>query len=210
MDGTGQKVSKRLDVFSDLLEPLSSEKILLLKLAVDWRNRRVHSLADDQFDNESEATLRTHAETLRENNSGLVIDDLIKHYRAGDAPTFKEAASVVRVCHDAVSHFDACLLSRLDIERYVTEAICVTLAQGRTDSHLRASCIRIWGSEKKDAKVLRTLRFVGVHESKEVKGRRVPDEFIEMLLQMSPTEAADYFCEYDSAAAKQAATGSPV
>lgn len=189
MDGTGLKVSKRLDVFCEFLPALAPAKLALLKLAIDWRNLRVHSLAEDRLANGEEEVLRKHAADFRLDYSGLEIAELLRHYRAGVAPTFKEAASVVRLCHEAVEHFDGHLLARLDIETYVLDAMALILAKDRSSSELRVSCIAIWGSEKRAAKVLRTLRLIGAHEVAQVTAREVPTELVDRLLNLSPEQA---------------------
>lgn len=193
MDGTGQKVSKRLEVFSTFLPPLALPRAAFLRLAFDWRNRRVHSLADDNLDRREIKILIEAHEVFREEFGGLDVNDLVKHYQAGDAPTFKETAAIIRLVHGAVEHFDGHLLSSLDIEDYIRACLADHLSPSSQSAESFASACRlIWGSEKKRNKVLRTLRFVGVHEVPEVTARRVPDQYVELLLSMSPLEAVEY------------------
>jgi hypothetical protein len=117
MDGTGQKVSKRLEVFNAYLDPLPKHHTAFIKLAIEWRNRRVHSLADDKTEDDDIKSLQEAADTLRDEFSGLNVVELIKDYKSGSAPTFKEAAAIIRLVHLAVENFDAQLLGDLDINR---------------------------------------------------------------------------------------------
>lgn len=106
MDQTGQKISKRLDVFTKFLPSLAPEQLVFLKRAIDWRNRRVHSLADETLRKSSEVELLSHAESLRAEHRGLDVKELLTRYKAGKSPSFKDSASVIQLSHNAVAHFD--------------------------------------------------------------------------------------------------------
>ncbi len=202
MDGTGQKISKRLEVFCEFLAPLPSEKVAFLKLAIDWRNRRVHSLADEMLEKSSEKELLHHAGSLRAEHSGLDIHELLKHYKAGEPPTFKEAASIIRLVHSSVAHFDAELLLKLDIEEYVRDALRIKLStavSSNPEAALKRACAKIWGSsEKKHAKVIRALRLIGVHPSAEITARQFPDSLVETMVAMTPQLAYTYLTNSDA------------
>ena len=203
MDGTGQKISKRLEVFCEFLPPLPSEKVAFLKLAIDWRNRRVHSLADEMLENSSEEELLQHAESLKAEHSGLNIQELLKHYKAAEPPSFKEAASIIRLTHSAVAHFDAELLLKLDIEQYARNALKIKLSaavSSNPEFALKRACAKIWGdSEKKQAKVIRALRLIGVHQSSEITARQFPDSLVETIVAMTPKLAYTYLTNRDAA-----------
>lgn len=119
MDGAGQKVSKRLEIFSNYLKPLERRQQLFLKLAIDWRNRRVHSLASETIAGTELKELLGYSIKLAEEHRGLNIGALVSRYRANEAPSFKDAASVISLTHTAVKHFDQQLLVGLEIESYL-------------------------------------------------------------------------------------------
>lgn len=200
-DGTGQKVSKRLDVFNRFLPPLSSPRTAFLRLAFDWRNRRVHSLAEDKIEGRAIKVLTEAHESFREDFSGLDINEVVRHYQTGEAPTFKETAAIIRLVHDAVEHFDGHLLSSLDLEDYIRECVADHLSPANGSAEAFADvCALVWGSQKKKReKVLRVLRFVGVHEVSNVSARRIADEYLELLLSMTPREAVEYLRPADIA-----------
>jgi hypothetical protein len=199
MDGTGQKISKRLEVFCEFLKPLPAEKVAFLKLAIDWRNRRVHSLAEEMLERSSEEELLRYGESLRTEHSGLDVEALLKHYKTGESPSFKEAASIIRLTHNAVAHFDAQLLLKLDIERYVRDALQIALTDANSydpNLALKRACAKIWGSsEKKYAKVVRALRLIGVHPTSEITACQVPDSLLETIVAMTPTSAYTYLTD---------------
>lgn len=199
MDGTGQKVSRRLEVFSIHLEPLAARQQLLLRLAIDWRNRRVHSLADETLTSDELKELLMYSDELAEDHRGLDVKELIARYRANEAPSFKDAASVIRLTQTAVEHFDAQLLAGLQIEQYLRGLIVRALDPARTSRSkdaLRNACLKTWADpEKRTKKSIRILGMVGVHVSDKIEGRQVPDELVEKISAMTPAEAFEYLLE---------------
>jgi hypothetical protein len=199
MDGTGQKVSKRLDAFYKFLGPLTARQQLFLKLAIDWRNRRVHSLAVDILTSEEQKELLSYSAELKQEHSGLDIKDLIARYRANEAPSFKDAASVISLAQTAVEHFDAILLQGLDIENYLRGLMIRALNPPRSreiKSALRNACMNTWGDpEKRENKALRILRMIGVHRTTQIEGRLVPDALVSRIAAMTPDEVFDWLNE---------------
>jgi hypothetical protein len=128
---------------------------------------------------------------MRKQYSGLDVESFISHFQAGVAPTFKEAASIIRLCHKAVEHYDRHLLARLPIERYIKDSVIKLLSEdGHSLSH---SINRIWNNPKRDNKSLRLLRLAGVTEVKgdkkgTVMGREVPDSFVTKFRSLDANE----------------------
>ena len=199
MDETRQSVSKRLETFSTFLNPLAVQQRLFLKLAIDWRNRRVHSLAADTLTKAEQNELLTHSAKLKEEHRGLDVKELIARYRVNEAPSFKDAASVIGLTQTAVEHFDGQLLAGLEIESYLRGLMVRALNPPRSPEvkdALRNACMNTWGdTEKRANKSLRILRMVGVHPTTVVKGRQVPDALVERIAAMTQDEAFEYFSE---------------
>lgn len=198
MDGTGRSVAKRLNVFDCHLPQLRKSHKLALEVAIEWRNRRVHSLSDDRIDKAMRTTLIDDARYFEENHSGLNIRELLSHFDAGLSPTFKEAASVIKLCHEAVKMYDTKVLDQLHVTRYVSEAVLMLLEQGGSD--LTKAIARIWDNPKREAKALRILRLSGVSESANMTGREVPTAFIERFVSMRACEA-EHFLRAEAAKA---------
>jgi len=168
-----------------------------LKLAIDWRNRKVHSLADEKLKESDEKELISNAEKLRVEHRGLDVKELITHYKSAAHPSFKEAASIIKLVQDAVSHFDGLLLAGLDISEYVRDAVRISLStssSSNANASLKHACAKTWGNPKKRReKALRALRLIGVHETQTITVREVPDDLIEHLTGMTSEEAYSYF-----------------
>lgn len=190
MDGTGRSVAKRLNVFDTHLPSLRNSHRIALEVAIEWRNRRVHSLSDDRIDNSRRSALINDGAFFRSNHSGLDVRELLSHFDSGSAPTFKEAASIIKLCHDAVQFYDAAVLDRIDVTRYVSDAVLQILEQGNLD--LKSPISRIWDSTKREAKVLRLLRLAGVSQSEAISGKVVPDIFVDHLLSLSAEDVEGF------------------
>lgn len=190
MDGTGRSVAKRLGVFDNHLPRLRQSHKAALEVAIEWRNRRVHSLSEDRIDNEKRRSLIADAVYFKEHHSGLDIKDLLNHFEANSAPTFKEAASIIKLCHDAVQFYDTEILSNLNITRYLSEIVIILLEQG--DDNPSKSIARIWDSPKRESKVLRLLRLAGVSETEIHSGREVPRKFVEQFAALQAADVMDF------------------
>jgi hypothetical protein len=207
MDGAGQSVAKRFDVFNTYLSPLSKHHTAFVKLAIDWRNRRVHSLVDDETSSDDIKSLQGAVDTLQKEFSGLDVTELIQSYMFGSAPTFKEAAAIIRLVHLVVENFDTQLLNNLEIDRYLRDALAIQLGgQGRSKNALALShsCRQIWGHPtKKEVKILRALQLIGVHsvdESKKTddskkRGRAISDDLINQFLEMTSEDAMSFLTQ---------------
>jgi hypothetical protein len=196
MDETRQTVAGRLRVFQNFLPPLEGHQKLFVKLAIDWRNRRVHSLSDVELTSEEESKLLSFGNILHEVYSGLDVEELITRYRLGESPSFKDAASFIRLAHRVVEHFDAQLLKEIDLEEYLRGLVVRVLAPQRLSKRtalLKHACAKTWGDrDKRVTKSLRVLRMVGVHPTSEIKGRQVPDGLISRITEMSSEQAYEY------------------
>jgi len=191
MDGSGRSVAKRLDVFDAHLGPLEDHHKAVLSIAINWRNRRVHSLSKDEVDKKTIRTVIDNAEKFENGYSGLNINEFVAQFKLGEAPSFKEAASVIRLTHEAVEHFDKVLLQRLSIEGYLKEAMLQLLEAN--NSNIARSIKKTWDHpEKKVEKVVRLLRMVGVNKTSSVRGRRIPDEFISSIVALRSEEVIDF------------------
>lgn len=196
MDGTGRSVARRLEVFLEFLPGLPDHEVALVELAIDWRNQRVHSLADESLGDDVYQRLLDSRQQLLDEHSGLSAEEIIANHRSAVSPTFKEAASIIRGVHRAVEHFDQLLLRQVDLDSYIRESLAERLSistNRQPQAALKHACHKIWDDKpQKRNKVLRALRLIGVSETPEVRGREVSDDLIEKLASMTPQAAYDY------------------
>ena len=203
MDGTGQSVSKRLEVFQTHAFSLSSEHSGLLNLGIAWRNRRVHSLSDNDITSEQRNCLTLKDSELRRDYAGLAIVSMLKRFDASESPHFKEAAAVIRAVQNAVQYFDSQLLQNITLEDYLRGLLFELLVNGPLDqsTNLKHAVRQTWGHPtSKENKVLRILNMIGVHkivtsQSKQEKksvARGVPDDLIYRIVSMNQEEAINF------------------
>ena len=196
MDSTGRSVAKRLKVFDEHIPHLRESHKVALEVAIEWRNRRVHSLSEDRVDKATRTLLVEDAAYFKEKHSNLDVEELLSRFDASSAPTFKEAASVISLCHAAVQIYDSKILERLQVTRYISESVLVLLEQG--GANLSKPISRIWDSPKREAKALRLLRLAGVSESETSSGREVPSSFVERFVSL-PADGVEEFLRAEAA-----------
>ncbi len=194
MGQAGRSVRKRFSVFDKHLKQLDSPTKAALDIAIEWRNRRVHSLANDKIDKNVKNALLDHSEHFERGYSGLKIDELISHFDAGVAPTFKEAAAIIRLCHEVVAHYDEFLLQQLDIEQYLKASLLHFIDKNGGTRLLTIQ--KTWKqSPKKNKKVIRLLRMVGVNRTSTPEGRKVPESFVNYLTNLESDEVVNFIQE---------------
>ena len=173
---------------TDSLQP--QHKAILL-IAIEWRNQRVHSLSDDKVEKQTIRIVRDNSEWFHSNYSGLNVDNFLSHFNIKEAPTFKDAASVIRLTHDAVAQYDADLLKNVKIENYVKELLLIILETDK--SNVLRSIQKTWNHpDKKRIKVIRLLRMIGVNETDVICGREVPEEFVEDLVGLESSKVLGF------------------
>ncbi|WP_162933080.1 hypothetical protein [Roseovarius sp. EL26] len=198
-DAAGQSTSKRLIVFDKYLPLANANDIPLAQTAIDWRNKRVHSLSNERIQRKLETQLVLDEERFLKNFRGLEIKEFLKRYKGNEAPSFKDAASVISLMHSLVEKFDRALLDGMDVERYTKDCLGQRLSESdhkTSEEALKHSCRQIWRpGPKKIEKVKRALRLIGVHSVKSVEVCQVPDAFVEALIEMSSAEAFEYLSD---------------
>lgn len=111
---------------------------LLVRLGIHWRNRIVHSDSQARLDGRVVAGLTDAKKELRTRHSGLDVASTIDRVHAGDAPTFKDVASIIAAAHQVVELMDAAALRRVHLDEYsdlvISEHLRSGLAKGRTNT----------------------------------------------------------------------------
>jgi hypothetical protein len=121
--------SKRLERYGAHLG-VNTTALRMTQLAIHWRNRVAHSVAAGQVAGEVRGGLRAAAAEIADAYNGLDVEALIKHEAAGNAPTFKEVASLMSACHKLVADLDRAALTRIDLGALAEEHIAQHLRSG--------------------------------------------------------------------------------
>lgn len=194
IDAAGRSVAKRLGAYQRHTSLLTPDRLAFMRLAIDWRNQRVHSLADEAFQSEDERILRAASASIKTDFRGLVVDEMLSQFRARKAPRLKEAAGIIALVQDAVEIFDEHLKGTLDLPTYIRSSLSQNLGHSPTHTfevQLRKAAGNIWGDPvTRTTRVKRALQMSGVTEAGTASnGRAVPPEFIDDLMTMTPESA---------------------
>jgi hypothetical protein len=85
MDACGQSVFGKFVVMRDACLSVAPVIAALVEVMIAWRNRQVHSLADNQVSLPSWETLRANANWVKDEFRGMEIDRLFADFRRSPA-----------------------------------------------------------------------------------------------------------------------------
>jgi hypothetical protein len=169
--------------------------LAIVFLMVAWRNRSAHTEADRDAPQVYLDELRSNAERLAATFSGLDAEMLIDGYDAMRPVTFKEVASLINAAHHLVSELDALLLSSLDTERFLKDAVWKSLGTSqRSNEQIQEArkrrAVSVWGKDPSDRgdAVLRFLSQEGFSKdpSRQRVGAIFSTDLIATLQQQTP------------------------
>lgn len=176
----------RLDAFCSDLGLEVSTRLALVHLAIQWRNRRLHTGAPNAIEKQYETTLKGAMDDIRAQFSGLDVNIILGHFSKSESPRFKEVASLVKGSLDFVQSADTLLVRRLDPSDVARHVIATTLRERAATNRRRAG--QQWGNtpserERRLAGILTTAGF----------GLYLPDDFISQLARLSYGEVLEEF-----------------
>jgi hypothetical protein len=170
-------------------------ELALVQIGIHWRNRVAHSDASGLVDGDVRGSLRLAEKEIRENYSGLDVEELIKHEASGNPPTFKEIASIMNASHRLVEKLDATLATRVNIVQLADAALKEKICGGSHGDWTRRT-LSLWPGtqEKTVAKLTRMLLVSGFQETPTSDGRvALPTDYLPNLAQLSVQEARKLF-----------------
>ena len=178
----------------------SNDRLLssLIAIAIVWRNRRVHTDADDVLGDRYKTSLRDSSSEARSRFRGLEIDQLLDRYDTNQSPRFKEIASLIKATQDYVNKVEDVFFDNLDKRQFLRELVWSGLS-GATSSNKtryegRKECSeRVWGkSEKNRSKAVeRFLQRNGLSRSEPERNESYvvfEESIVQKLFSMSPRE----------------------
>ena len=155
-------------------------------VAMVWRNRLVHSGADNEVPTEVQSLLRESSDEISEEYQGLSVDLVLHDVGRGLPPRFKEATAMVRAVQQFVEEADSALLESLSLETFLVEALQQYVA---ADPASRVG--NVWGKDlARRRKTVRQLAFeAGLGETDKPVKLVLSDDVIDRIAQLSPTAA---------------------
>lgn len=172
IDGSGRSVYERYNIFSDYImsNNFTKEDFALYKafidLAIQWRNNTTHYNAENVIQKRNETTLIKNTDIIKEKFCGLIIEETLKHFNEGKAPTFKEVTSLIRATQKYIEILDIFLLTRIDIVRYTYDLLNRFFAENMNEKILYSTLTK----ERRDIKINNILHNWSFSESKTESG----------------------------------------
>lgn len=121
--------ANRLSAVASALElPATDARLLVVLLAIKWRNTIVHSDADTRVGSSLRAHLLSAGKEISEAHRGLDIERSLSSFESGNPPTFKEVASFISAAQGLVEALDAAAVSKMDIEQYAESTLATYFA----------------------------------------------------------------------------------
>lgn len=203
IDESRQSVLKKFIAFTTHHSSSNSILNALTEVTIAWRNRSVHSLADNEVQESKWELLHKNANWIAQEFRGLDVERLMKDFTDKNPPTFKETASLIHSVQETVESLERAQFEKLDREEYLKQLVCsglevnVTAVTDDKRQHQRKALIgKIWGQDlpKKTTRILSFFKNLGLTEIKKYDYAVTFDESIlERIINMSPTMAFEYF-----------------
>jgi hypothetical protein len=132
IDSAEQSVLRKFTAMKDPCLLSAPVITALVEVMIAWRNRQVHSLADNEVSTETWETLRKNEAWIKGEFRGMEIGRLFSDFSKDTPPSFKEIASFIRATQEAVRIMDAHLLRNLEPKIFLKELIEEYSLKGHT------------------------------------------------------------------------------
>lgn len=200
IDAWGHSVFGKFVIMRDVC--LSENAIIaaLVEVMIAWRNRQVHSLADNEVSSEAWKILQENAEWVKNEFRGMQVDRLFADFSKEAPPSFKEIASFIRATQEAVRLIDTYLLKNLEPRSYLKQLIHEFASKSRSNDNPEKACKKqiqsIWGRDASDRpqRVISFLKNCGLSLSPtDGEASAVfSDNILSSLSDMTPSEITDW------------------
>ena len=200
IDQAGQSVYKKFLAFENHFPTEDETLSALIALMITWRNRAVHTTADNEVCQHYKNVLATNIDEIKARFHGLDSTVLLAGYNASRNPHFKEVASFMNATHHYVNVLEQALFRELNPTRFLKELVWTGIS---TDISLPSTASkprnevrkqhlnRIWGknpSNKRQA-VTRFLQRHGLSLVETTDCHVVfDDDLLDDLTSKTPTE----------------------
>ncbi|WP_144802354.1 hypothetical protein [Kocuria rhizophila] len=184
LDGRAAKLA---DFATTLGLTRDDRDLLMLQFAIRWRNRIVHSEADNRLGSHLKASLLRNAEEIAVAHRGLDIGRAIASFEQNKAPTFKEVASFIAAAQRLVESLDSQAVSRMDVNQYANSVLQNHLTSTFESNHQVFA--QFWpGNASKSEKRLRGL-LLQLGFTSDRPDVTLREDFLSSLGQLSANEA---------------------
>ena len=174
----------------------------LVTLIIAWRNRQVHTDADDEIGRDCRNIICGNVSEAKIRFRGLDANEMLDRYENNKSPRFKEVASFVKITQDYVNFVEEFLFSQLDEQKYLRELVWNGLSERATVGKNRQRgrkyySEKVWGKSiaSKRQAVERFLQRSGLSRTRPENVNRYvvfDASMIEALASRSPREVLEW------------------
>jgi hypothetical protein len=194
-----RSVKARLDALSEDLDAslhsgAAAEcrlELALAHLAIQWRNRRLHSGAANRLEQRHVAALRASASDASAGYDGVRAGALLEHFDASRSPRLREIAGLARAVSALGARLDRAAVAVAVPERYAEEALARAFCESGPEGARRLA--ELWGRppEKRLAKLRQVLKTLGFRDEPVTEGQpALADGWLDDLAAGGYREAA--------------------
>ena len=193
--GKYQKIEQFVDCDDELLSSL-------IALIIAWRNRQVHTDADDVLTRACRSVICGNVNEAKTRFRSLDVNKMLDRYEKNKSPKFKEVASFVKITQDYVNFVEEFLFSQLDEQKFFRDLVWNGLSEGTVESKNRQKsrksyAERVWGKNKANKRqaVERFLQRNGLSRTRPDKVNCYvvfDDNMIEALASKSSKEVLEW------------------
>lgn len=177
MSKAGRSVYKKAINVGEYFD-IDLKLIAMIELLITWRNNLTHNFAENIIREESEQELLDNKQNVKDEYSGLIINDIFKKAYNGKSPSFKECASLISATHKFVEKIDSIIINRLDTNKFAKNVYCLYFNQ-----NYEKRISKIFGSpiEDREKIIINILQDTGAFDE-------IDDSIINSLIHMKPTD----------------------
>jgi hypothetical protein len=195
-----RSVKARLDALAEGLRAELTLELSLAHLAIQWRNRRLHTGSANRLEQQYVAKIRASDDMLAARHGGLTASLLLDHFATSRSPRPRELSALGRATRETCVTLDRALLVAVPpvvLASELLRARFVEVARLREDDDGAADRLEsIWTqpAEKRRGRLEQLLRGGGFRNRPIADGQTALDgEWLEALAQSGAREAAARF-----------------
>jgi hypothetical protein len=188
-----RSIKARLETLVEALRLEITLEVALTHLAIQWRNRRLHSGSTNRLEQRYVGALRSGVEVLRRDYGGLDPHTLLRHFDSSRSPRLREVAAFSRGARALASQLDRAVVLATHPVAYATELLSASFRDG-SDGAERLTSIWSTPPEKRRGKLAQQLRTLGFRDRPIVEGQTpLAEDWLEDLSRAGNREAAARF-----------------
>jgi hypothetical protein len=195
-----RSVKARLDALVEGLNAECTLELALAHLAIQWRNRRLHTGSANRLEQRYVAKIRASDDVLASRHGGLTAALLLDHFEASRSPRPRELSALGRAARETCAALDRALLVAVPAVPLAAELLrarFTEVAGLRDDADGAADRLEsVWSqpAEKRRGRLEQLLRGAGFRNRAIADGQVALDgEWLDSLARSGQREAAARF-----------------